>query len=891
MGKEAKFWIIGLLALAIVSTGAWAVCGDGTVEMPAEQCDDGNTDDGDGCSSTCQLECNGTPLVDEMGANDLPGQKDLTQQCVDMDAFPNDDCFTASWSWDDTGFPGMNTADACALFDTDGDGNINYALCVTVGGNPSVLKDVRLYSCGDGSPDRCTQPVVEQLSFDSICFVSIVSTDPFPAGDDFPDDTEAICKIFLTDIPNQGIDPTLKNVCSFASEQPNSNPSECIVDPTTGACCSPSLGCVEGIEEATCLEEVGATFQGVGTDCVNDPCPTGCTGTCGDQICCPDVGENSCTCPADCGSGTCGDMICCADEGEDTCTCPTDCGSIGCGDGICCVDAEEDTCNCPTDCGTGTCDDGICCAGENEDACTCPEDCENEPPTITCPDSLTTTAGDDQCGAVVDFEDPVATDDCPGEIQVVCDPPSGSVFPSGTTTVTCTATDASGQSSECSFDVTVQPSRVSSSQKGSLLIFSKVELKWNADGTQLLQDTFLDVSNDFPAAVMVQAYFINGDTELAALGDNEVGGPRDFEPGWNTADCRFSLTANQPHYWSAANGSGKCQPFTVLDVDGPGRPDPETNGATRILRGYVVMWAVRFNADKNLWEEIRWNHLKGGAVLVNYENSSAWEYNAWAFRATPCSGGQGAPLIDCAGFDVNGVCRAGEVIPGNLDLDGFQYDIAFESLLLDFYGSGTLALSGGDQIVMTDTDLTVHAVSADLRQDGCGPVLTKVEAEVWNENESKFSGTRRCICCWDQTMLSDWSHNQSIPNHFLRSALGTDKGKARLDGVASTECDYESLCGPTAKMKRWYNCTDTVDPGVAALGNGFFDASEDAAILGLATKFLAFSPSGKLETAGMNLVGVGRKPATIIHDVTPITDGQELNVGKDLRSSPRRPTR
>jgi cysteine-rich repeat protein len=31
------------------------VCGNGVVE-PGEQCDDGNTDNGDGCSSTCQLE-------------------------------------------------------------------------------------------------------------------------------------------------------------------------------------------------------------------------------------------------------------------------------------------------------------------------------------------------------------------------------------------------------------------------------------------------------------------------------------------------------------------------------------------------------------------------------------------------------------------------------------------------------------------------------------------------------------------------------------------------------------------------------------------------------------------------------------------------------------------
>jgi len=37
------------------SPGGAVVCGNGVLE-PGEQCDDGNTEDGDGCSSTCKLE-------------------------------------------------------------------------------------------------------------------------------------------------------------------------------------------------------------------------------------------------------------------------------------------------------------------------------------------------------------------------------------------------------------------------------------------------------------------------------------------------------------------------------------------------------------------------------------------------------------------------------------------------------------------------------------------------------------------------------------------------------------------------------------------------------------------------------------------------------------------
>ena len=54
----------------------------------------------------------------------------------------------------------------------------------------------------------------------------------------------------------------------------------------------------------------------------------------------------------------------------------------------------------------------------------------------------------------VQFDLPVATDDS-GSVSVVCDPESGSTFQSGTTTVTCTATDDSNNTDTTSFDVIV----------------------------------------------------------------------------------------------------------------------------------------------------------------------------------------------------------------------------------------------------------------------------------------------------------------------------------------------------------------------------------------------------------------------------------------------------
>ena len=58
-------------------------------------------------------------------------------------------------------------------------------------------------------------------------------------------------------------------------------------------------------------------------------------------------------------------------------------------------------------------------------------------------------------GQVVHYPPPMVTDNCPG-YSLLCSPPSGSVFPLGTTTVTCTATDAAGNSAAATFTITLQ---------------------------------------------------------------------------------------------------------------------------------------------------------------------------------------------------------------------------------------------------------------------------------------------------------------------------------------------------------------------------------------------------------------------------------------------------
>ena len=74
-------------------------------------------------------------------------------------------------------------------------------------------------------------------------------------------------------------------------------------------------------------------------------------------------------------------------------------------------------------------------------------------PTVYTPGSVTANAVDKN-GAAVWFN-PTATDSIDGSLTPVCTPPSGSVFPIGTTTVICSATNSGGLSATTSFPVTV----------------------------------------------------------------------------------------------------------------------------------------------------------------------------------------------------------------------------------------------------------------------------------------------------------------------------------------------------------------------------------------------------------------------------------------------------
>jgi hypothetical protein len=608
--------------------------------------------------------------------------------------------------------------------------------------------------------------------------------------------------------------------------------------PPTGACCRPDGSCTPDVTEAACIA-TGGSYQGDNTLCdvVSCPQPGACCfsdGSCADfpapgaDGACVAAGGtfqgagSSCAttvCPqpgACCfANGSCADFPApgadgaCVAAGGTFQGAGSSCATTVCPQpGACCF--PNGTCaNFPAPGAAAACAAaGGVFQGNNTlcGAIACPQPGACCFPNGTCTDFSAPNAAGACAAAGGIFQGPntaCATTACPQ--PGACCLPNGSCTQVSAAACAAAGGTASAPGTTCAAVACIQPARISHSEKGSVVIFSKVDLRWNAAG-QLIQDTFLQLTNDNNAAVRVKMFFVNGDPPLAAAGAERA------HPGWNFIDNTVTLTANQPIYWSANSGlPAGFSPFRVLDPSPtgspPGRPDPD--GSTdRVLRGFIYAIAINSNG-----QEISWNHLAGNVTVVNYRDATAWEYNGWSVQAVNPAVGTGQATGS----------------PGVINLDGFEFARAPDLVLFNFQATGSLAMSRPGLELLTAGDLTMHPVSTDFRQQNTGPITTKAKFEVWNQNEVKFSGTERCIRCWDERLLA----NYAAPNHLLATTLQTDFGKARIDGVASTGCTN----------------------------------SQSAALLALHFVKLTFANSGVFTTSGTNSNGAGWQNAVIRFDV------------------------
>ena len=698
--------------------------GNGTPDV----CENINDCDGNGIPDECQADCDTNGVPDACEADcDANGTPDACE--------PFDDC------------NGSGVPDRCELDGNDCDAN----------GVPDECQE----DCdSDGIPDACEDS--------GDCNANGIPDDceglPDCDSNGNPDECEPSEDCNGNGLPDRC--ETEGNDCD-ANGIPDDCESDCDSDGVTDACevdcnadgtpddcqdladcdqngtpdvCEPSEDCNgSGIPDRCELDGNDCNGNGIpdecdleGNDCDANGVPDGCQTDC-DSDGLIDVCEVDCNAdgtPDDCQSLA----DCDANGTPDICEPSEDCNGSGIPD-RCEIDGNDCNLN-------GIPDE--CDLQENDcDSNGIPDDCQ-----IDCDDDGTPDACEVDCNDNGQPDDcdiaEGSSEDCDGNGQPDECEPQGSCCLGESCVIAIEACCLSlggvygGDDTSCTpnpCETDDEPTRGDAGLKGSLLVFPDVVVERDSNGDVRL-DTLIQISNDHPNAVQLHMYLVDGAGNCVFL------------------DQTIVLTGNQPTWWRASDGDrlgGSVAPFGALYPNGLGMEEPD---GSFLARGFLVVVAT-----DSEFRPIRHNHLSGAAVVV--DEMSASEYSAMAW-----------PVVD-ASVPQGGIVGDGS---GTLNLDGVDYASTANRLLLGFE-----PVQG-----MIDHEVVLLGMDLDLRHSSAAvPASTKAEWEIWNANEVKFSGTGRCIRCWDATWLSDYNQ----PNHFLASTLQTEVAKGRLDTEASAQCD------------------------------------------------------------------------------------------------------
>jgi hypothetical protein len=254
------------------------------------------------------------------------------------------------------------------------------------------------------------------------------------------------------------------------------------------------------------------------------------------------------------------------------------------------------------------------------------------------------------------------------------------------------------------------------SQQGSVLVFPNIDVSSS-------KDTLITISNGNSVAVNIECVWI--------------------PQGWPTLvpyqDFQITLTPNQPFAFEAGYGVGGIIPFP-------------TNYSTV---GELKCWAT----DGNFANQINFNFLSGSAKVIDFSAYTAYEYNAWIFKA----------LAGTTGATVG--------TAGTIALDGVSYQACPQYFLGNFFGSGS------DYGFIKDTSITLVPCKQDLREEKT-PVVTKAQFTVWGANENGYSGAVQCVTNWFEGSLGSIING----NQFTSCSLHGAAARFRVTGVASQVC-------------------------------------------------------------------------------------------------------
>jgi len=342
------------------------------------------------------------------------------------------------------------------------------------------------------------------------------------------------------------------------------------------------------------------------------------------------------------------------------------------------------------------------------------------------------------------------------------------------------------------------PNVTNVTQKGSLLIFSDIRVDdafGNLAGAPAAPpfNTLVRIQNDGSSDIDLKCYWMDGHKNRV---DFILPVTKNQAVWFDARTGRGSLQVN-PFPTGAANGFTANNRHPFLEVGGAaGIVAPATNFATGdgfgpYRRGLLACWVI----DGGAQNQVKWNHISGTATVYNI--ATAYEYNAYAFYVP-------------TGTDLQPVGVA-----GTLNLNGLEYDACplyqigqFTPVVANGAGNPAQFVAGAfnpGTVPVQWNRLAVTGCNLNLNQDWT-PVWTKLQFDVWNAEEVKFTGAFECADSWHETDFRPGTvaQNNGVPTpgvpgfidgfdaaaqNFDANTLATYSARYRVQGVKSSQCD------------------------------------------------------------------------------------------------------
>jgi cysteine-rich repeat protein len=367
-------WLPGMAALVVLVWGGCTLdfpvewlegeCGDGYVGQ-GEQCDDGDTNSGDGCSATCTEEagfdCDGVPsvCVSTCGDNEVASD----EQCDDGNTVSGDGCD----EFCNTEIVGCGDGE---ILSADGEECDDSNTTAFDGCSDQCLEEAG-WNC-TGAPSVCTEICGDGL---------VVGAEAVSGGcDDGNQDDGDGCNFLCQSEPGyvcNGEPSVCQDICGDGAVAPGLE--DCDDGNIVSADgCSPSCGVEDGFTcdgasptvcAAICGDGtvLGAEAQAGGCDDGNTDPDDGCAADCTEEAGYVCSGEPS-VCTSSCGDNVVMGTEVCDDGNTDDCDgCRGDCSAdeTGCGDGFVCEGCDDGNTESLDGCSAScTVEAGWTCAGE-----------------------------------------------------------------------------------------------------------------------------------------------------------------------------------------------------------------------------------------------------------------------------------------------------------------------------------------------------------------------------------------------------------------------------------------------------------------------------------------------------------------------------------------------